>query len=1150
MKKRIILFMLILSMLVNILPFITVSAAENGIYSVDGLHLRSGQKGVAKQTQTEYTLTGAVIGSFIEGTVDAEKAGVYHFFADIMSGYDLQFAVNNKNVGEKFNVGNAYKSVDLGSVEVEKAGKITFRFTVKSDTGNYVVKLRSFTCVKEAVKISAETQKLGNIFVEGEPVEFVIKLDNILSHDVEGILKIEAVSCQDEHISIESVPVAVKTQYSKSVTLPITQKGTYELVLTLELPQEDEAITVSIPFSYIIKMTNFQKDSIIGTCLHIQGTEKNSDKMQNHLSLLKKVGIQDIRDDHYWNKCEKEKGVYTFYNDDLIETMVENDIEPFMILNGGNSVQGGIPHTEAGYKAFAEYAYAVAERYKGKVKRYEILNEWNGGNFNDGYGVEHYIEIVKAVYPAIKKADPDAKVVIGASITAAHKWFETLFQNGCLDYCDGISYHPYSPPDSVDMKNYRGNNEDNAEIFYNLMKKYGEPKTQYLTEIGWFNGTYVGSGGRFVDEETQAKYTVRTYISGMAYNLEKIYIYNLVDKGTNLADKEHNWGMVQSASEDELVPYAAKQVYVATAAVNQFLKKAVFKAEYRPYTDVRIYKFHREDIDKDVVALYYIAKQGYNNAEAMDIEIGGKTASMQAYDLYGNPCEITQISTKPVYLMGERGSFDIHDIRVKKKESVFSVFGNYKNSDGIYTNHITGDIQQKMSCFTLGEKEKEIICNVDDSYIYGGVNPIYVEISYLDSGKNAFYMEYDAGSGTKQTQPVQLKNTQKWLTAKFPIEDAHFKNSLDGNDFIIKMSKDNSNISFGGVRIYKMKDEKKRLLSMDFSAPGIFPDPHTNNRAVNEDMRVQLFNNAFVGFERIEKDGRIAIFASGDGDARYLAVDADDTRIAGSFQPVKVYVDYYDEGKGCFSIGYDSGSWNGFSDAEIVTLQDTKQWKTAEFILDKCWWQNECNHVSDFRVALWTPTMGKSPEGVYFGGIRLEVMDGVEDILPKKVSFSDSKGHWAEKTLIELAEKNSLNGYDDGTCRPEEKITRSEFLVLLLRALKLPVIPDQTDWSRPYIEKSVELGLVFEHQFDPYDQEITRYEMAQVIAKILGASDNSLYYADQLCDRKQIPEKLLPDVCRCYQAGIMRGDDDGCFSGDRSATRAEASMIIYNLLNR
>lgn len=54
------------------------------------------------------------------------------------------------------------------------------------------------------------------------------------------------------------------------------------------------------------------------------------------------------------------------------------------------------------------------------------------------------------------------------------------------------------------------------------------------------------------------------------------------------------------------------------------------------------------------------------------------------------------------------------------------------------------------------------------------------------------------------------------------------------------------------------------------------------------------------------------------------------------------------------------------------------------------------------------------------------------------MKFTDvADTHWAAKAIDELSEKGIINGYDDGTFRPDEPISRAEVAVMISRALEV-----------------------------------------------------------------------------------------------------------------
>ncbi|MFR6448255.1 MAG: N-acetylmuramoyl-L-alanine amidase [Peptoniphilus grossensis] len=53
-----------------------------------------------------------------------------------------------------------------------------------------------------------------------------------------------------------------------------------------------------------------------------------------------------------------------------------------------------------------------------------------------------------------------------------------------------------------------------------------------------------------------------------------------------------------------------------------------------------------------------------------------------------------------------------------------------------------------------------------------------------------------------------------------------------------------------------------------------------------------------------------------------------------------------------------------------------------------------------------------------------------------KVMEKDYKGHWAEKAIDEVKEAGIMKGYEDGSFKPDEKITRAEVAVIVSKLLK------------------------------------------------------------------------------------------------------------------
>ena len=175
------------------------------------------------------------------------------------------------------------------------------------------------------------------------------------------------------------------------------------------------------------------------------------------------------------------------------------------------------------------------------------------------------------------------------------------------------------------------------------------------------------------------------------------------------------------------------------------------------------------------------------------------------------------------------------------------------------------------------------------------------------------------------------------------------------------------------------------------------------------------------------------------------------------------------------------------------------------------------------------------------------------------VSFSDVSGHWAEKYIMELAEKGIINGYEDGTFKPQGAIKKGEFLKLIMVAS----LPDE-DWTVPsvkydhwasaYIEVAELEKIIEEESIDEYNanEEISR---AQVV-EILGRCDIFLRDADQIgrdvefYDTNTMTDGEYSMLCHCVGRGFITGYEDATFKPENTLTRAEVATILSRYLSK
>lgn len=172
--------------------------------------------------------------------------------------------------------------------------------------------------------------------------------------------------------------------------------------------------------------------------------------------------------------------------------------------------------------------------------------------------------------------------------------------------------------------------------------------------------------------------------------------------------------------------------------------------------------------------------------------------------------------------------------------------------------------------------------------------------------------------------------------------------------------------------------------------------------------------------------------------------------------------------------------------------------------------------------------------------------------------FSDiSNNYWAKDSIEKLIELGIVNGFKDGTFKPEVNINVDAFIKLTITAIGFTNIENAEDyWATNYINKALELSIIEQEQFDTYDRIITREEMASITAKALGYMEDKddiqhdfLFVNNCIRDFYNISDKYLQDVVESYYYGLVTGKSNG-FDPKGNATRADAATVILRLLDK
>ncbi len=173
---------------------------------------------------------------------------------------------------------------------------------------------------------------------------------------------------------------------------------------------------------------------------------------------------------------------------------------------------------------------------------------------------------------------------------------------------------------------------------------------------------------------------------------------------------------------------------------------------------------------------------------------------------------------------------------------------------------------------------------------------------------------------------------------------------------------------------------------------------------------------------------------------------------------------------------------------------------------------------------------------------------------------SDVTGHWAQERISEAIRRGIVTGYPDGTFRPNEPVTRLQWISFLVRALHLQGegarlnFTDKGEipaWGQSDVAVAVANGLISGYpdgSFRP-NQEITRAEMVSILARILKLKpDKGLQ--SSFSDSKAIPAWAQEDVAAVANKGLIQGRGNNVFAPNASTKRAEAIVLLLTMLDK
>lgn len=325
------------------------------------------------------------------------------------------------------------------------------------------------------------------------------------------------------------------------------------------------------------------------------------------------------------------------------------------------------------FEAFGDFMYDLVKRYSVppySVKYWEIGNEpdvdpalvakdsafgcW-GDEGDVYYGGEYYAEMLKSVYPMIKLADPDAKVLLGGLLLDCDptlpnrdkpcprgNFLEGVLRNDGGNYFDIISYHAYpaylgdmlSVTEYSDWERRGGILMGKVDFMREVMSRYGVDKPLMNTETSflcpeWSKKYCLPPKEDFFD--AQADYVPRLYVRNLAAGVLATYWYAFDDTGWRYS----------SVLEGNRTP---KPAYTAYVKMREFLEETEYQGALDLPEGLEGYIF--QGGQKKVWVVW--------SQEDSLVFLPKPEGFLGAYDKFGNSVslEIDQIPIRrPVYIL-------------------------------------------------------------------------------------------------------------------------------------------------------------------------------------------------------------------------------------------------------------------------------------------------------------------------------------------------------------------------------------------------------------------------------------------------------------------------------------------------------------------
>ncbi|MBJ6361238.1 S-layer homology domain-containing protein, partial [Paenibacillus sp. GCM10012307] len=205
--------------------------------------------------------------------------------------------------------------------------------------------------------------------------------------------------------------------------------------------------------------------------------------------------------------------------------------------------------------------------------------------------------------------------------------------------------------------------------------------------------------------------------------------------------------------------------------------------------------------------------------------------------------------------------------------------------------------------------------------------------------------------------------------------------------------------------------------------------------------------------------------------------------------------------------------------------------------------------------------------GKYFAKIN-SLTNSTYTIVWHPVEFKDVANHWAKQAINNMGSRMVIQGAKNGQFSPDRDITRAEFAAIVVRGLGLKLENSQSsfvdvkssDWYSQAIQTAHEYQLINgfkDGTFRP-NEKITREQAMLIVSKAMAitglqgarAGQSGTAILQSFSDSESVSQWALSGVADSVSSGVISGKNGNMLAPQTFITRAEVATIMQRLLQK